>query len=31
MLDKFNIDNFKKENPPKDNSLKTLSEIKKNK
>jgi len=27
MLDKFNIDNFKKENPPKDNSLKTLSEI----
>jgi len=29
MLDKFNIDNFKKENPPKDNSLKTLSEIKK--
>ena len=29
MLDKFNIDKFKKEQPPKDNSLKTLSEIKK--
>ena len=29
MLDKFNIDSFKKQKPPKDNSLKTMSEIKK--
>ena len=29
MLDNFNIDKFKSKKPPKDNSLKTLSEIKK--
>tara|TARA_R100000935_G_C2824853_1_gene161736 strand:- start:33 stop:548 length:516 start_codon:yes stop_codon:yes gene_type:complete len=29
MLDDFNIDKFKSKKPPKDNSLKTLSEIKK--
>ena len=29
MLDKFDIEPFKKDKPPKDNSLKTMSEIKK--
>ena len=29
MLDNFSIDKFKSKKPPKDNSLKTLSEIKK--
>ena len=29
MLENFNIEPFKKEKPPKDNSLKTMSEIKK--
>ena len=29
MLENFDIEPFKKEKPPKDNSLKTMSEIKK--